>query len=93
MIGATVYTTVGSQEKKQLLVDKFNISEERIFYSRNADFAMGIMRVTKGAGVNVVLNSLSGDSLLASWECIAPFGRFVEIGKADIGSNSSLPSK
>lgn len=49
------------------------------------------MRLTRGYGVDVVLNSLSGDSLRASWECVAPYGRFIEIGKADITANSSLP--
>lgn len=39
----------------------------------------------------VILNSLSGRSLTASWECLAPHGRFIEIGKVDIAANSSLP--
>ncbi|KAI4189115.1 MAG: hypothetical protein LQ348_003840, partial [Seirophora lacunosa] len=29
--------------------------------------------------------------MLASWDCIAPYGRFVEIGRKDIAANSSLP--
>lgn len=49
------------------------------------------MRVTKGYGIDVVLNSLAGDSLRASWKCVAPNGRFIEIGKADIVGNSALP--
>ncbi|GAW26208.1 putative polyketide synthase [Rosellinia necatrix] len=89
--GAEIFATVGFDEKKKLLMEKFNIPEDRIFYSRNTSFAQGIMRVTNGRGVDVVLNSLSGDGLRASWECIAPYGRFIEIGKADIMANSSLP--
>lgn len=42
-------------------------------------------------GVDLVLNSLAGDALVASWECIAPYGRFLEIGKKDIYSHSKLP--
>lgn len=91
MKGAEVFATVGFDEKKQLLIDEFGIPADHIFYSRNTSFAEGIMRVTKGHGVDVVLNSLSGDGLRASWECVAPFGRFIEIGKADITGNSSLP--
>ncbi|KAI2601756.1 KR-domain-containing protein [Hypoxylon sp. NC1633] len=90
-IGAEVYTTVGFDNKKQLLMNRFGIPEDHIFYSRNTSFAKGIMRATGGYGVDVVINSLSGQGLRASWECIAPYGRFVEIGKADIGANSSLP--
>lgn len=36
------------------------------------------------------LNSLSGDALQATFECIAPFGRFIELGKRDISQNSRL---
>lgn len=32
----------------------------------------------------VVLNSLSGDGLRTSWECLAPLGRFIELGKKDL---------
>lgn len=90
-VGAEIFATVGFDKKKQLLVDTFEVSPDHIFYSRNTSFAQGIMRITNGCGVDVVLNSLSGDKLEASWECIAPYGRFVEIGKMDIGANASLP--
>ncbi|XXG95635.1 hypothetical protein Hte_001903 [Hypoxylon texense] len=91
MLGAIVFATVGSESKKKLLIDNFGIQDNNIFYSRNDGFAKGVMRRTNDRGVDVVLNSLAGDSLLASWKCVAPFGRFIEIGKADIIANSSLP--
>ncbi|RYP49220.1 hypothetical protein DL768_005037 [Monosporascus sp. mg162] len=90
-VGAEIYATVGFDEKKRLLIDAFEIDADHIFYSRDTSFAQGIKRVTNGYGVDVILNSLSGDSLRASWACIAPYGRFVEIGKTDIGTNASLP--
>ena len=46
--------------------------------------------MTHGRGVDLILNSLSGDLLKASRECIAPLGRFVEIGKHDIESHARL---
>ncbi|KAI1084518.1 acyl transferase domain-containing protein [Whalleya microplaca] len=91
MIGAEIFVTVGLDDKKGFLVKEFGIESDHIFYSRNTSFAQGIMRVTNASGVDVVLNSLAGDGLRASWECIAPYGRFIEIGKADITANSSLP--
>ncbi|KAI1105776.1 hypothetical protein F4804DRAFT_111633 [Jackrogersella minutella] len=91
MKGAEVFATVSSEEKRQFLKDTFGIPEDHMFNSRNTSFAQGILRVTGGYGVDVVLNSLSGDSLRATWECMAPFGRFVEIGVIDIKANSSLP--
>ncbi|KAI0840502.1 hypothetical protein F5Y06DRAFT_294490 [Hypoxylon sp. FL0890] len=91
MVGAEIFATVGYDAKKQFLEDEFGVSSDHIFYSRDASFAQGIKRMTGGTGVDVVLNSLSGEGLRASWECVAPYGRFVEIGKSDIMANSSLP--
>ncbi|KAL8650013.1 MAG: hypothetical protein Q9210_004076, partial [Variospora velana] len=88
---AIVYVTVSSEAKKRLLMDKYTLPDDCFFYSRDNSFAQGIKRVTHGRGVDVVLNSLSGDSLTASWDCVAPFGRFVEIGKKDILAHADLP--
>lgn len=89
-LGATVFATVGNEQKKELLMEKYGIHENHIFSSRDTHFAAGIRRITNGRGVDVVLNSLSGDGLIASWECIAPYGRFVEMGKRDIMGHSQL---
>lgn len=91
LVGAEIYATVGSEEKKRHLMDIYGIPEDHIFYSRNASFAQGIKRMTQGRGVDVVLNSLSDDLLMASWDSVASFGRFVEIGKKDIYSHAKLP--
>ncbi|KAH8200137.1 hypothetical protein TruAng_005708 [Truncatella angustata] len=90
-IGAEVFATVGYDYKKQLLIDEYGIPADHIFYSRDLSFVEGIMRVSEGYGVDVVLNSLVGEGLRASWECVAPYGRFIEIGKADIHANAPLP--
>jgi NADPH:quinone reductase-like Zn-dependent oxidoreductase len=90
MIGAEIFVTVGSVEKKQFLMAQYGIPEDHILYSRDTSFARGIKRATNGEGVDVVVNSLAGDLLRETWECLAPFGRFVEIGKADITKNTRL---
>lgn len=90
MVGAEVFVTVGSVEKKQFLMTQYNIREDHIFYSRDASFGRGICRATNNEGVDVVINSLAGDLLRETWECLAPFGRFIEIGKADITKNTRL---
>lgn len=59
--------------------------------SRDAStFSSEVMKVTKGNGVDVVLNSLSGDALIESVRCLTPGGQFCEIGKVDILKNSNL---
>ncbi|KAI0142877.1 putative polyketide synthase [Xylariaceae sp. FL1272] len=90
-LGAEVFTTAGSSHKKQLLTSLYNIPAERILNSRDLSFRDDIKRLTNGRGVDVVLNSLSGDALVASWECVTAYGRFVEIGKKDIFSHNRLP--
>jgi NADPH:quinone reductase-like Zn-dependent oxidoreductase/NAD(P)-dependent dehydrogenase (short-subunit alcohol dehydrogenase family)/SAM-dependent methyltransferase/aryl carrier-like protein len=87
--GAEIFVTLSSIEKKQFIMDNFNIPEDHIFSSRDLTFSRGIKQIAP-AGVDVVLNSLSGEALRQSWTCIAPFGRFVEIGKLDFQSGSKL---
>jgi acyl transferase domain-containing protein/NADPH:quinone reductase-like Zn-dependent oxidoreductase/NAD(P)-dependent dehydrogenase (short-subunit alcohol dehydrogenase family)/ubiquinone/menaquinone biosynthesis C-methylase UbiE len=89
-IGAEVYVTVGSQEKRDLLTREYGIPLERIFSSRDASFAPAVMAATGGRGVDVVLNSLAGPLLQAGFDVLAPFGRFVEVGKRDLEGNSLL---
>lgn len=54
------------------------------------EFEQKIMDQTNGHGVDVVLNSLSEEKLQATLRCMAPHGRFLEIGKFDMAKNSSL---
>lgn len=48
------------------------------------------MSATNGQGVDVIINSLTGDLLDESWRCIADGGTMVEIGKKDILDRNSL---
>ncbi|PVH95312.1 putative polyketide synthase [Periconia macrospinosa] len=90
MLKADIFVTVSSEEKIQHLMQIFNIPRNRIFYSRDNSFAKDLMRETQGQGVDLVLNSLSGDLLHATWQCVAPFGKMVEIGKRDILGHGKL---
>ena len=90
LVGAKIFATVGTLEKKRLLMTEYNIPEDNIFSSRDSTFFTGIMTRTKRRGVDVIMNSLSGEALRLTWNCIAPFGRFVELGKRDFTINSRL---
>lgn len=90
MIGAEIYATVGNDTKKEHLVALYGLRGDRIFSSRNPEFGRHIRDMTNQKGVDVVLNSLSGELLKTGWESLANFGRFVEIGKSDIERNSRL---
>ncbi|KAL0931325.1 polyketide synthase [Colletotrichum truncatum] len=91
-LGLVIYVTVGSESKRQLMRERFEIPEAHIFYSRDLSFVKSVERITKGRGVDCILNSLADELLRASWDsaCLAPFGTFVEIGLRDITNNSPL---
>jgi NADPH:quinone reductase-like Zn-dependent oxidoreductase len=89
-LGAVIYTTVGSAIKRDLLINEYGIPTTNIFASGSTTFKDAILHRTKGRGVDVVLNSISGEQLKASVECTGEFGRFVEIGKSDILNRSLL---
>ena len=69
---------------------EFGIAKDRIFNSRDSTFLDGVMERTQGTGVDLVLNSLSGELLHASWKCVAPYGAMVEIGKRDMVGRGKL---
>lgn len=83
-LGAVVYATVGSPAKKKYLVEELGLPAENIFSSRDSSFVQGVHNATGGHGVDVIINSLVGDLMHDSWDCIADFGRFVEVGKREL---------
>ncbi|KAL2751801.1 hypothetical protein ACRALDRAFT_1053174 [Sodiomyces alcalophilus JCM 7366] len=89
-VGAEIFVTVGSQHKKDLVISAYGVPESHIFSTRSTTFKDGVLRLTGGRGVDVVLNSLSGELLDASWESVAAFGTFVEIGKADMYKRKTI---
>ncbi|GKZ35950.1 type I Iterative Polyketide synthase (PKS) [Aspergillus brasiliensis] len=90
VIGAEVFASVGSDEKVEYLMKSFGIPRSHIFDSHSVSFLSGIMRETNGRGVDLVLNSLAGELLRASWKCVAQLGKLIEIGKRDILGHGML---
>lgn len=90
MAGADVFATAGTEEKRRYLHEVLGVARNHIFGSHDTSFLADIMRETAGRGVDVILNSLSGDLLHAGWSCMAEFGRFIEVGKKDVTEAGSL---
>ena len=63
---------------------------DRIFDSRETSFADALLRKTDGKGVDLVLNSLSGELLQATWRTVAEFGKFIEIGRRDVSGDTKM---
>lgn len=89
-IGAEIYVTLGTEEKRKFIREQYSIPSDHMFSSRDTTFCDGILAKTGSRGVDVVLNSLSGLALQKSFDCVAPFGRFVEVGKRDFQLNNLL---
>ncbi|MEO8152056.1 MAG: SDR family NAD(P)-dependent oxidoreductase [Rhizobacter sp.] len=79
--GAQVFATAGSEWKRELLR---SMGVVHVMDSRSPAFADETLALTQGRGVDIVLNSLSGDLIDASFKALARGGCFVEIGKRDI---------
>lgn len=85
--GAEIFATAGNDEKRALVRAH---GAAHVMDSRSLDFADEILEITGGRGVDIVLNSLSGEAIAQSLSVLAPYGRFLEIGKRDIYQNSRL---
>ncbi len=85
-IGASVIATAGTPAKRTLLS---LLGVEQVLDSRSLAFADQVRALT-GSGVDVVLNSLSGEAIPRGLELLRPYGRFVELGKRDIYANSRV---
>ncbi|MGH9754660.1 MAG: type I polyketide synthase [Blastocatellia bacterium] len=86
-VGAEIYATAGSPEKRDFLR---SLGVKHVFDSRSLSFGAEVMKLTNGAGVDIVLNSLAGDAIQTSLELLREGGRFLEIGKQDIYQNTQL---
>ncbi|HVU25272.1 MAG TPA: SDR family NAD(P)-dependent oxidoreductase [Opitutus sp.] len=87
-IGAEVFATAGSPEKRAALRA---LGVKHVMDSRTLAFADDVQAATNGRGVDVVLNSLGGEFLSRSLELVAPRGRFLELGKRDLFKGGALP--
>ncbi|KAK4878173.1 hypothetical protein RN001_010679 [Aquatica leii] len=86
-----IFTTVGSEEKRNYLKTLYpTIPDCHIGNSRDTSFENLILKQTDGAGVDIVLNSLTEDKLLASTRCLARKGILLELGKLDSQLNNPL---
>ncbi|MEA2173842.1 MAG: hypothetical protein QOD00_1434 [Blastocatellia bacterium] len=85
--GAEIYATAGNEEKREFLR---SLGIEHVMDSRSLAFADEVMQQTGGQGVDLLLNSLGGEFLTKGLKVLAPFGRFLEIGKRDIYNDTQI---
>ncbi|WP_412093920.1 SDR family NAD(P)-dependent oxidoreductase [Mycolicibacterium goodii] len=85
--GAEVFATASTFKRTTLR----RLGVKYVYDSRTTDFADQILADTHGAGVDVVLNSLTGPGFIeATLKATAHNGRFAEIAKRDIWSHAQM---
>nr|CEL17402.1 polyketide synthase type I [Kibdelosporangium sp. MJ126-NF4]CTQ91370.1 polyketide synthase type I [Kibdelosporangium sp. MJ126-NF4] len=87
LVGARVIATTGTERKRAELRRK-GIAD--VFDSRCDDWTAQVLAATKGRGVDVVLNSLTGQAMERNLEVLNEDGRYVELSMYDIKRGALL---
>lgn len=87
--GATIFTTVGTVEDRDLLVSEYNIPVDHIFSNRDLSFAKSVMRFTNGKGVDAIFNTMTGEALRETLSCLAPYGTFVDVAQKEAQADTT----
>jgi acyl transferase domain-containing protein/NADPH:quinone reductase-like Zn-dependent oxidoreductase/short-subunit dehydrogenase/acyl carrier protein len=80
--GLEVYATASPAKWKTLR--SMGIDDEHIANSRTVEFEQKFSAATGGAGMDVVIDCLTGESVESSLRLLSRGGRFIEMGKTDI---------
>lgn len=88
--GVKIYATASNEDRANFVSASFNLPREHIFDSNDTSFMYHLKAATKGEGVDLVLNNLTGELLHASWECVAEDGKMIELGKKDLVGKGHL---
>ncbi|MEK6663578.1 MAG: zinc-dependent alcohol dehydrogenase family protein [Pseudomonadota bacterium] len=74
--GATVLATVGSREKAAWVT---SLGADRVFVYSDVDFATAVLDWTNGRGVDMVFDTVGGDTFCRSIACTRVYGRIVSL--------------
>ena len=89
--GAEVYGTASTG--KWPLLKSMGLDARHIANSRDLSFERTFLSATDGEGVDVVLNSLTGELVDASLRLLPRGGRFLEMGLTDLRDQGGLEAK
>jgi acyl transferase domain-containing protein/NADPH:quinone reductase-like Zn-dependent oxidoreductase/NAD(P)-dependent dehydrogenase (short-subunit alcohol dehydrogenase family)/acyl carrier protein len=86
--GAEIYATANTLEKREYLK---SIGIEQVMDMETLEFVKTINEITNGYGVDVVIHSIPGEALYQHLSLLAPYGRFIQVGKKNMAENHHLP--
>ncbi|MER6178882.1 SDR family NAD(P)-dependent oxidoreductase, partial [Streptosporangium sp. NPDC001681] len=88
-LGVEVFAT--ASPAKWDVLRSLGIPDDHIASSRTLEFEERFSQVCGERGIDVVLNSLTGEFIDASARLLRPGGRFIELSKLDIRDQASFP--
>ena len=87
---AEVFATASAPKQPYLR----DLGVQHVFDSRSTAYGQEILDVTGGAGVDIVLNSLTAEGFIdASLSCLAEGGAFIELAARDILSEEEMRTR
>lgn len=90
-IGADIHATAGTDRKRNYLRETIGL--ERVSDSRSVRFAEDVAEWTDGEGVDVVLNTVTGELVRRGLELLKPMGRFLDLSKPDMFDEPNVDLK
>ncbi|KAJ4328105.1 hypothetical protein N0V84_001473 [Fusarium piperis] len=82
-VGAKIYVTVTSEEEAEILDEAYEIPPHHSFISHGDALVAALNRETNNGGVDLVFNSGSSESHQALRDCVASFGKMINLGDTD----------
>jgi acyl transferase domain-containing protein/NADPH:quinone reductase-like Zn-dependent oxidoreductase/acyl carrier protein len=89
--GLEVFATASPGKWETL--HSMGFDDDHIANSRTVEFEQKFSEVTGGAGVDIVLNSLTGEFIDAGLRLLPHGGRFLEMGKADLRASDEIAAR
>ena len=84
---AEIYATAGSKHKLDYLQ---KLGVPHLINYQATDFESEIHRLTDGQGVDVVINTLSGEAIQKGMNCLSAGGRYIEIAMTALKSAKTI---
>lgn len=85
--GLDVYATAGSDAKLEYLA---GMGVKHLINYSTHDFKQEILRMTENKGVDIVINTLSGEAIQKGMDILAPGGRYVELAMTGLKNSAKL---
>ena len=88
-----IFVTVDSQDTREMLVRRHQIPTDDILAAQDPFLDESIQSITANHGVDICINSYTGEIACRSLSCVAPFGHFVNVRSGTDFPTTGLPLK